>query len=113
MIAQVLVELMNKNVDKTFDYLVPSTMQDKITVGIRVKVPFGNRTLEGFVLSLSNDSNYQKLKSIKRTYFSYFNQLLSSDVTESFKSKRRSRCTDSLRKNDFFESICSKRYRLF
>ena len=64
MIAQVLVELMNKNVDKTFDYLVPSTMQDKIVVGIRVKVPFGNRTLEGFVLSLSNDSNYQKLKSI-------------------------------------------------
>ncbi len=60
MIAKVLIEISNINVDKTFDYIVPSFLIDKIKTGIRVKVPFNNRVLEGFVLSLSNevDSKY-------------------------------------------------------
>lgn len=47
----VLVELSNKNIDKIFTYSVPSNLKDKINIGIRVKVPFGRQTLEGFVLS--------------------------------------------------------------
>ena len=52
MIIEVLVELSHRNIDKTFDYLVPQHLQDKIKVGIRVLVPFGNQKLEGFVLKI-------------------------------------------------------------
>ena len=63
MIVGVLVELSNKNIDKTFDYLVPKELEKDIKVGIRVEVPFGRQTLEGFVLEIKNDSN-RELKSI-------------------------------------------------
>ena len=52
MIIEVLVELSHRNIDKTFDYLVPTDLEDKIKVGIRVLVPFGNQKLEGFVLKV-------------------------------------------------------------
>ena len=56
MVARVLVEISNINVDKTFDYFVPFELENKIKVGIRVKVPFATRELEGFVLEIINDS---------------------------------------------------------
>ena len=66
MIANVLVELSNRNVDKTFSYNIPSELADKVKVGIRVKVPFGNNYIEGFVLEISNDSKIDtELKDIK------------------------------------------------
>ncbi len=65
MIAKVLVEINNINVDKTFDYIVPFEYIEKIKIGMRVKVPFASRELEGFVLGLVNnaDDNYE-LKEI-------------------------------------------------
>lgn len=65
LIIGVLVELSNKNIDKMFDYLVPSYLIEKIKIGIRVLVPFGKQTLEGFVLEIKkeNNSEYQ-LKEI-------------------------------------------------
>ena len=65
MIVGVLVELSNKNIDKIFDYNVPMELESKIKVGIRVTVPFGRMTLEGFVLDIKS-SNYSniELKSI-------------------------------------------------
>lgn len=65
MIAKVLVEINNINVDKTFDYIVPFEYIEKIKIGMRVKVPFASRELEGFVLDLVNstDDNYE-LKEI-------------------------------------------------
>ena len=66
MIANVLVELSNRNVDKTFSYNIPSELTDKVKVGIRVKVPFGKNYIEGFVLEISNDSKIDtELKDIK------------------------------------------------
>ena len=65
MIAKVLVEINNINVDKTFDYIVPFEYIEKIKIGMRLKVPFASRELEGFVLDLVNsvDDNYE-LKEI-------------------------------------------------
>ena len=51
----VLVELSNRNIDKTFTYNVPSSLESKIKKGIRVKVPFAKNTLEGFVLDIIDD----------------------------------------------------------
>ncbi len=57
LIAKVLVELSNKNIDKTFDYLVPKELENKIQVGIRVTVPFAHQILEGFLLEIINDND--------------------------------------------------------
>ena len=65
MYAEVLVEYTNKAVDKTFTYLVPDNLKDIIKVGMKVKIPFNNKIINGFVLKLknNNDSDYE-LKSI-------------------------------------------------
>ena len=64
MIVKVLVELSNKNIDKTFDYIVPKSLEPFIKIGIRVKVPFARQELEGFVLEITNSSDYDDLKEI-------------------------------------------------
>ena len=56
MVISVLVEIANKNVDKLFDYKVPSSLEDQIKIGLRVLVPFASRTLEGFVLKIKEKS---------------------------------------------------------
>ena len=56
MIARVLVELSNRNVDKTFSYLIPKTLENKIKIGVRVIVPFANLKIEGFVLEILEDT---------------------------------------------------------
>ena len=60
MIAGVLVEISNKNVDKIFEYSVPLNLISNIKIGIRVLVPFGNMTLEGFVVKIGNNKSTDK-----------------------------------------------------
>lgn len=57
MVVGVLVQLSNKNIDKIFDYKVKDELLDKIKIGIRVEVPFGHQTLEGFVLEIKKESS--------------------------------------------------------
>ena len=65
MYVDVLVELKTKKIDKTFSYLVPSNLIDKIKLGIRVIVPFGKQKLEGFVLGIKKELNEEyEIKSI-------------------------------------------------
>ena len=64
MTVGVLVEITNKNVDRLFDYYVPPTFEESIRIGIRVVVPFGKMTLEGFVLEIKEDSNIDQLREI-------------------------------------------------
>ena len=60
MIVGVLVELSAKAVDKIFDYHVPCELEKNIKVGIRVSVPFGRMTLEGFVMEIKNSTSTEK-----------------------------------------------------
>jgi len=53
MIASVLVEV--KKIDKEFYYNVPDNLINKVKIGIRCLVPFGNQKLEGFIINLSED----------------------------------------------------------
>ena len=65
LIAGVLVEISNKNVDKIFDYKIPDDLISDIRVGIRVLVPFGRMNLEGFVLEIKDKSTSNaELRSI-------------------------------------------------
>lgn len=67
MIVGVLVQLSNKNVDRIFDYKVPSFLIPKIKVGLRVEIPFGYQKLEGFILEIKENSTHdQELKEIIR-----------------------------------------------
>ena len=63
MTINVLVELSNRNIDKYFTYNVPNNLTELIKVGIRVKVPFGKQTLEGFVMEINNDTD-KELKDV-------------------------------------------------
>ena len=66
MYAEVLVEYTNKAVDKTFTYIIPNNLIDILNVGMKVKVPFGNKTINGIVLKIKKTYNDEyELKSIK------------------------------------------------
>ena len=73
MFAEVLVEYTNKAVDKTFTYIIPDTLKDTLKVGMKVKVPFGNKIINGIVLKITNTYNSEyELKSIKEVIMSEF-----------------------------------------
>ena len=63
MIAQVIVDVTNSQVDKIFDYMLPDA---SIKVGQRVFVPFGNRIIQGFVIGITSNTllEVEKLKSV-------------------------------------------------
>lgn len=51
--------------DKTFDYIIPPKFESKVMAGSRVIVPFGKRTLEGYVLATTSTTEYSgKLREI-------------------------------------------------
>lgn len=66
MIVGVLVEITNKSVDRIFDYLVPKSLESLVEIGKRVEVPFGNRTLVGFILEKDKNSDVDNLKKINK-----------------------------------------------
>ncbi|SUM64413.1 primosomal protein [Staphylococcus saprophyticus] len=69
MIAKVIVDIPSKSVDFTFDYIIPIRLKSMIQIGMRVIVPFGPRTIQGYVMKITDqpDSNIdiKKLKEIK------------------------------------------------
>lgn len=69
MIAKVIVDIPSKSVDFTFDYIIPTRLQSMVQVGMRVIVPFGSRTIQGYVMQVTDkpDGNIDiaKLKEIK------------------------------------------------
>ena len=66
MFAKVIVDIAHSQVDKVFEYSCP----DGLAVGSRVKVPFGGRKIDGFVIDVSPLSSYpaDKVKSIAEVF---------------------------------------------
>ena len=62
MTAEVIVDIAHSEVDKIFEYAAI----DGVHAGSRVRVPFGNRTVDGYVMRLKEGSEYDpsKLKPI-------------------------------------------------
>ncbi len=62
MIAEVIVDIAASETDRIFDYLC----DDNTVVGSRVRAPFGNKTIPGFVMRLKEKSAYpqDKLKKV-------------------------------------------------
>lgn len=67
MVCECLVELEHVFIDKTFTYKINKEQLPLLKVGMRVVVPFGKQTLEGFVLKIyeNKDASLEnKLKEI-------------------------------------------------
>ena len=65
MFVEVLVEIKAKRVDKTFTYSVPNDLKNKIQIGKRVLVPFGKQKIEGFILNIIENKNFDyEIKNI-------------------------------------------------
>jgi primosomal protein N' (replication factor Y) (superfamily II helicase) len=69
--AEVIVANKCKETDRTYSYLIPKDMEEKVLVGSRVIVPFGmgNKQLEGYVLAIKDsiDFNISRIKPLVRT----------------------------------------------
>ena len=65
MIAEVIVQSNVKNLNRIFDYKIPSELEENIKIGSRVLVPFGNmkRLEDAFVIGIKEESSY-KVKEI-------------------------------------------------
>ena len=69
MIAEIIINSNVKNLNKTFDYIIPVEFEEKIAIGSRTLVPFGNKKEleEGFVVGIKETSEYMsKLKIIAK-----------------------------------------------
>ncbi len=68
MFADVIVDISVEALDRTFQYRVPEEMKDRVSLGCRVKIPFGraDREISGFVIGLSDEAKWpvEKIKSL-------------------------------------------------
>ena len=58
MYANIIVDISHEKLDKPFQYSVPPELEGKLSEGMRVRVPFGRRTLDGFVIELTEEPAY-------------------------------------------------------
>ena len=67
-VAKLAVSAAAFAIDRPYDYLIPDNLAGAVVPGVRALVPFGagNRTAEGVVLSLAQNSGRHKLKTIDR-----------------------------------------------
>ncbi len=52
------------DIDREFDYLIPPSMHESVKPGVRVYVPFRSRRVLAYVTAVSDSSDYQKPKVI-------------------------------------------------
>jgi primosomal protein N' (replication factor Y) len=68
--AEVIVANKCKETDRTYSYLIPEGLEEKVEVGSRVIVPFGmgNKQLEGYVLEVKDsiDFSVSRIKPVAR-----------------------------------------------
>jgi primosomal protein N' (replication factor Y) len=73
--AFIRVSVPHKSVDRDFHYIIPPELKDKLSVGMRVYVPFGNgnRRTEGYILGFADKSDVEedRLKSILAIHEDY------------------------------------------
>ncbi len=67
--ANIVIDISHEKLDKIFQYRIPEPLRGEISVGMRVKIPFGmgNRETTGYVVGLADEASYdpEKIKEIK------------------------------------------------
>lgn len=64
MICGVIIDKEAKELNREFDYNIPTHLKDVVQIGCRVKVPFRNTVLLGYVISLKEESEFKRLKNV-------------------------------------------------
>ncbi|WDL97416.1 replication restart helicase PriA [Alicyclobacillus sp. ALC3] len=65
LLAQVIVDVRTRDLDKPFDYLVPERLHGRIQAGHRVYVPFARQHVQGFVLAVWREEHlHRELKEV-------------------------------------------------
>ncbi|MCM1286798.1 MAG: primosomal protein N' [Clostridium sp.] len=66
--ADIIIDISHYAIDKTFQYMIPKELEEDVTVGIQVVVPFGqgNRSRKGYVIQITEKPEYDiaKMKEI-------------------------------------------------
>lgn len=62
--AEVVVELTNRRLDRTFHYAIPDSLQTQIQLGSKVLVPFGYRKVTGIVVGFVPKPEVEEVKEI-------------------------------------------------
>ncbi|MGM8214417.1 primosomal protein N' [Bacillaceae bacterium W0354] len=63
-IAKVIVDVAASPTDSLYDYKIPDSIKHVVQPGVRVIVPFGPRQVMGFVISITDKSEFEQLKEI-------------------------------------------------
>jgi len=56
--ANIIVDISHEKLDKTFQYLVPKELEQEIELGVLVDIPFGHRTITGYVVELTDEAEF-------------------------------------------------------
>ncbi len=68
--ADIIIDISHERLDKTFEYIVPTKLEDQVSEGMQVVIPFGkgDRAITGYVVGLHDKPGFDitKLKPIAR-----------------------------------------------
>ena len=60
MVAEVIINSIAKELNRSFDYIIPESLRAEIKIGSRVFVPFGKTKIEeGFVIGIKKTSDLE------------------------------------------------------
>ncbi len=66
--ADIIIDISHEKLDKTFQYIIPERLAERVKIGVCVSIPFGNgnRLRKGYVAKIGNKAEYalEKLKEI-------------------------------------------------
>ena len=66
-VARVAVDVPLAHLDRLFDYSIPDTLAEAVLPGVRVRVRFSGRLLDGWVVSVGA-ADQAKFKSLRRCF---------------------------------------------
>ena len=67
--ADIIVDITNEKLDRTFQYIVPEYLREELVPGMQVQVPFGNgsRKIRGYVIQITEYPSFEveRMKEIE------------------------------------------------
>ncbi len=63
MYANVIVDISHEKLDKTFQYSIPDELLCDIRPGVCVDIPFGSRTITGYVIEVTDEPEYDPVRT--------------------------------------------------
>ncbi|MEG0961256.1 MAG: primosomal protein N' [Lachnospiraceae bacterium] len=64
--ANIIIDISQEKLDKTFQYKIPKQLKEQLSLGMQVEVPFGSRTITGYIVEFTDtlEIPLEKIKEI-------------------------------------------------